>query len=87
MILQKPDTQLKFILHYLINSTKGISERDTNFNMFRGYISIIRRSIPSLKFTEVPFKNVFGHKGKFRRHWLTDTDKKKAVRLYKSMCK
>ena len=86
MKLKSPNTQLTFILYHMINSDKGIAERDTNFNMFRGYISLIRKVV-DVKHTEVPFKNVFGHKGKYRRHWLTNSDKKKAAKYYQSLFK
>lgn len=85
-MLPKPNSQVKFILHYMIKSVKGISERDTNFNMFRGHISNLRKHL-NIKHTEVPFTNVFKHKGTYRRHWLTNTEKKKAIRYYKTLFK
>lgn len=83
-MLPKPNTQEKMILYRLITTKKGIAERDTVFNMFRGHISNLRKSL-SIQFTDVPFVNQFGRPGKYRRHWLTDKEKKKAIKLYKSM--
>jgi hypothetical protein len=85
-MLPKPNSQVKFILHYLITHSRGIAERDTNFNMFRGHISNLRKHI-TIKHTDVPFVNIFKHKGKYRRHWLTETEKKKATKYYLSLFK
>jgi len=85
-MLPKPNSQVKFILRHLITSNRGISERETNFNMFRGHISNLRKHL-SIKHTDIPFTNVFKHKGKYRRHWLTDSEKKKALKLYLQMFK
>ena len=84
-MLPKPKTQLTSVLYKLIHSSKGVAERDTNYNMFRGYISILRRSL-NIKHTDIPFTNSFGRKGKYRRHWITLTEKKKAIKLYKKLC-
>jgi hypothetical protein len=85
-MLPKPNTQEKTILYQLITSTKGIAERDTVFNMFRGHVSNLRKKL-NIKHTDVPFVNQFGRPGKFRRHWLTETEKKKAIKLYKNLFK
>jgi hypothetical protein len=82
--MKPPKTQIQSVLYRLINSVKGLAERDTNYNMFRGYISILRRDL-LIKHTDVPHVNIFGRKGYYRRHWLTESEKRKARKLYKKM--
>lgn len=87
----KPNTQKSFVLYKLIKNERGISERQTSFNMFRGTISLLRKDLQSagiiLKHIEKPFVNQFGRKRKYRIHWLLNSDKKKAAKYYKSLFK
>lgn len=81
MTLKKPTSQLTKILSGLIFCSIGVSESNYGYHMFRGYISILRKSL-NIKHTEIPFVNSFGRKSKYRRHWLTNAEKKKAIKLY-----
>jgi hypothetical protein len=82
--MQKPNTQLTDILFNLIKSVKGISERDFNYNGFRSRISELREHL-LIKETLISFKNRFGNSGQYKKHWITNTEKAKAVKLYKSL--
>ena len=84
--LPKPKSQTTDILYWLINSKAGISERDFQYNGFRSRISELREYL-NIKETLVSFKNKFKHKGQFKRHWITDFEKPKAIRLYQKLIK
>jgi hypothetical protein len=86
MNLPLPNSQKKRILLGLIQSNKGISEQDFGWHSFRHHISVLRNDL-LIKFTEVPFKSVYGNKNSYRRHWLTNSEKKKAIKLYLSLVK
>lgn len=77
--LPTPFSQLSHIMRDMIISTKGVAEQDYNYNMFRGYISHIRKVV-RVKETEVPHINTFKRKGSYVRHWLTKTEKTKLAR-------
>lgn len=81
--MKQPNSQITAILYRLINDNKGVSERDFNFNGFRSRISELRDFL-TIKETFVNFKNQFNHRGQFKRHWITNQEKKKAVKLYNS---
>lgn len=81
MNLPAPTNQLQKILLSLINSDKGISEREFNLNGFRTRISDLRKWL-NIKHTEIPFTNEFGRSGTYRKHWLMNSEKEKAVQLY-----
>jgi len=85
-MLPLPNSQITDILLCLINSDKGISERGFLYNGFRARISELRKHL-LIKETIVSFKNTFGHSGAYKKHWLTNTEKKKAIRYYKSLFK
>jgi hypothetical protein len=82
--MTKPTSQLTTILYDLIRKTRGVTESDYPYHMFRGYISILRKSL-TIKHIEKPFVNSFGRKGKYRVHFLTNSEKPKAIRLYKQL--
>lgn len=87
--MNKPNSQKTFVLFKLIKNKRGISERDTVFNMFRGTISTLRKELGeigvTLKHIEKPFINQFGRKRKYRVHWLLNSEKPKALKLYKQL--
>jgi len=89
MPMNKPNSQKTFILYKLIKNSKGISERQTVFNMFRGSISILRKELQergiTLKHVDRPFTNQFGRKRKYRIHWLLNSEKKKAEAYYNKL--
>lgn len=88
-MLPKPNSQKTDVLYRIINSKKGLSERDTNYNMFRGTVSVLRKKLQEigvvLRHVDLSFTNKFGRKRKYRRHRILESDKKKAIRLYKSL--
>lgn len=84
--MKKPNSQTTAILYGLIKKNKGISERDFNFNGFRSRLSELRDHL-NIKEIFVPFKNQFNHKGQFKRHWITESEKVKAIRYYKALLK
>lgn len=86
MKLQKPNSQFKQILFDLIIKTRGTTEEDRGWHAYRHYISKIRR-ILNVKHTDIPFVSDFGRKKKYRRHWITNSEKIKALKLYKSLFK
>jgi hypothetical protein len=81
MNLPLPNSQKTDVLRSLILNDKGLSERDKNYNRFRGTISDLRKVL-TIKYTDVPFTSVFGFKNKYRRHYLSDLEKKKAIKIY-----
>ena len=72
------------ILYDLIVCDKGIDEQTSGFNGFRSRISELRAYL-NIKETVVTFTNQFKRKSHFKKHWLTETEKKKAIKLYKSL--
>jgi hypothetical protein len=86
MKLPNPKTQKQKILLALIESNKGISERQFSYNGFRQRLSELRRYL-NIKFTWKKFKNEFGHPGQFKIHWLTNDEKKKAISVYLKIVK
>jgi hypothetical protein len=86
MNLPLPNSQKTDVLRSLILRNRGLSERDKSYNRFRGTISDLRKVL-TIKHTDVPFVSVFGFKNKYRRHWLTNQEKKKAIKLYLNLVK
>jgi hypothetical protein len=86
MKLPKPNSQHSKILHDLISSDLGVTESDYKFHMFRGHISNLRKSL-NIRHVERSFKNTFGRKGKYRIHFIFNSEKKKAIKLYLSLVK
>jgi hypothetical protein len=84
--MKKPRTQQQFILKKLIENKSGISERQTNFNMFRGSISVLKKRLRQsgvmLKYIDRPFVNQFGRKRNYRTHYLLRKDVSIAKKLY-----
>ncbi|MFY8127643.1 MAG: hypothetical protein ACOVMM_04650 [Chitinophagaceae bacterium] len=85
--LPQPNSQTTAILKALI-STKGISERDTNYNGFRARISELRLdySLP-IKKKMIDFKNAFGRNSKYSFHFIEKENKKQLIDLYLKMIK
>lgn len=82
MNLPAPINQTADILKGLIERN-GISERDMNYNGFRSRISELRNTFKlNIRHVEKEFVNKFGHKSRYREHFLYDGDKVEAVRVY-----
>ena len=81
MTLPKPKNQRAAVMRMLILSRSGVAERDTNFNGFRSRLSEINRDL-KIPFKEVPFTNQFGHRSKYRKHYIPDHKKDKAIKLF-----
>jgi len=77
--LPRPFSQLSHIMRDMVISNKGVAEQDYNYNMFRGYISLIRKVV-RVKETDIPHTSRFNRKGTYVRHWLTGTEKVKLAR-------
>lgn len=84
--MKPPSTQLQSVLYDLIVCNKGIDEQTSGFNGFRSRISELRNHL-MIKETIVKFKNRFGRESHFKKHWITNTEKKNAIRYYKSLFK
>jgi len=84
--MKKPKSQIQVILLDLIRKNKGVTEEDYGWHAFRHYISKLREHL-TIKFTEVSFISTFGKPRKYRRHWLTNSEKAKAVKLYNNYFK
>ena len=79
-----PPTSIKsFILSELIKG-HTISEKELNWNSFRSRLSELNQKI-TIAFKWVEFKNSFGHPGRYRVHFLEESEKEKAVKLYKKL--
>jgi hypothetical protein len=84
--MQQPNSQTTHILYCLIKSSIGVTESDFNYHGFRSRISELRSKLV-IKETVKPFKNVFGRDSHFKYHWITNSEKKKAIKLYNSLLK
>jgi hypothetical protein len=84
--MKKPKTQRQYILKKLIENKSGISERQTNFNMFRGSISVLKKMLQNsginLTHIDRPFINQFGRKRNYRTHILLRKDVRAAKKIY-----
>lgn len=85
--LPKPKSRKAELLFDMI-SGKMIAEQDYTYNRFRGDISDLRLDygLP-VRHVDVPFKSKYGHKNKFRKHFLLSIHRNKAVRIYKQINK
>ncbi len=84
MKLQSPDNQIKRVVFDLIRKIRGVTESDYPYHAFRHYMTIINRNI-CVKHIEKKFVNSFGRKSDYRVHFITNTEKKKAIMYYKSL--
>lgn len=85
--IPKPKTNLANVLRKLIVSP-GLSEREMNINSFRTRISDLRLKYDlNIRHVTKESKNQFGHKVLYRVHFLRDSDKRKALRVYKEINK
>lgn len=90
MTIQKPTNNTAKVLLALINM-QGVNERMFSLNGYRARLSNIRQALAKegirLRSVEKEFTNEFGRKGHFKQHFLSNTDKRKAVRIYKEVNK
>ena len=88
MTLPNPKNQVHDILYSLITKS-GISERQTKYNAFRHSLSLLRKLLAQknivIRCAKKSFKNRFGHKNKYKIHYLIDGDKRKVVPIYRSL--
>lgn len=65
---------------------KIITEQDYNYNRFRGDISDLRlkHQVP-IRFAEEEFESKYGHKNKFRKHYLLTIDRGKCIEIYEKI--
>lgn len=71
--------------HLLGEMIKGrmISERDFQYNRFRGSISdLINEHKAPIHHKDVPFENTFGRKSTYRRHFILTVDREEAIKVY-----
>lgn len=83
--LPKPKSRKAELLFDMIQG-KVITESDYDYHRFRGDISDLRLEygLP-VRHVDVPFKSKYGHKNKFRKHFLLSIHRKKAVQIYKQI--
>ena len=81
--LPPPNSIKSFILSELIKG-HTISEKELNWNSFRSRLSELNQKI-KIAFKWVEFKNSFGHPGRYRVHFLEETEKEKAIEMYKNL--
>ena len=86
--LGRPKNQRACILKLLIE-TNGISEQQTPFNGYRTRISELKREPYNLNIrtVKVAFKTQFGRDSHYNKHFLYDSDKPGAVKLYEEINK
>lgn len=84
MKLPPPNSQTSEILYKMLTDNRGVSEQEFDINGFRSRISELR-DVLNVKHVVKPFKNKYGRESNHRVHFLTNTEKKKAVRIYKEM--
>ena len=84
-MLPKPNSQMKRVIFDLIKKGE-VTESNYPYHAFRHYITIIKRSI-NLRHIDKPFVNSFGRKSDYRVHFITESEKKKATKLYLSLFK
>lgn len=86
--LQKPKNNTAKILREII-LWDGVNEQGFHLNGFRARISNIRKALAKegirLRAVEKEFTNEFGRAGRYKHHFLTNTDKRKAQRIYKEI--
>jgi hypothetical protein len=83
--LPKPKSQLARVLRALIKRTRGVSERDMNQNGFRSRISNLRDLGLNIRHLVKHYRNDFGHPANYRVHFLRDSDREKALKLYEKI--
>ncbi len=77
-----PTNQMAHLLYEMIQG-KMISERMFEYNRFRGSISDLINdfSVP-VHHTDVPFENTFGRKSTYRKHYILNIDRERAIEIY-----
>lgn len=87
MHLPAPINQTADILKALIEQP-GVSELQKDYNGFRSRISELKRKFGlNIRFVQKEFVNRFGRKSHYREHFLRDSDKKAAERVYREINK
>jgi hypothetical protein len=86
-LLPEPKSRKAELLRDLIMG-KIISEQDYSYNRFRGDISDLKNKyqVP-IRYAEEDFTNVYGHKSKFRKHYLLTIDREAAEKIYEKINK
>lgn len=84
--LPAPKNQKAEILYDLITSNE-ITESNYPYTGFRSRLSDLRRLGLTIRFQWKNFKSRYGRKGRFKVHYLWETHKRKAVRLYREINK
>jgi hypothetical protein len=75
------------VLKMLIEGN-GISEQETPFNGFRTRISELKREHElNIRTVKVAFKTQFGRESHYNKHFLYDSDKINAVKLFNEINK
>lgn len=83
--LPEPKSRKAELLYDMIQG-RMIAEQDYTYNRFRGDISDLRLEYQlPIRHVDVPFKSKYGHKNKFRKHFLLSIHRKKAVQIYKQI--
>lgn len=85
IVLPPPKSRKAELLLDLI-SGKMITERDYDYNRFRGDISDLRNKyqVP-IRHAEEDFTNKYQHKNKFRKHFILTIHRKKAQKVYQQI--
>ena len=86
MNLPTYNSQTTHILFKLITKDKGVSEQQFSYNGFRSRISELRKRL-TIKETEVDFVNRFKRSSSYLRHWISNSEKQKAIKLYLKLVK
>jgi len=84
--LPPPRNQRAEILHDLITSNE-ITEHEYPYNGFRSRLTELRKLGLTIRFHWKNFKTKYGRKGRFKVHYLWETHKRKAMRIYKEINK
>lgn len=85
--ISEPKNQLASVLKMLIESN-SVSEQQTPFNGFRSRISDLRlKHDLNVRHVVENFTNQFGRESSFRKHFLYECDKEKALKIYQEINK
>jgi hypothetical protein len=85
--LSKPKSQTAVILRALIKRTRGISERGFPYNGFRSRLSDLRDLGLNIRHVVRHYKNSLNHPSYYRVHFLRESDKAGAVKIYEKLNK
>ena len=86
-----PKTTQQKVFYLLLKAEIGLSERNLSLNGYRQRLSEVRHILAknciTLHHRWKSFKNEFGHKSQYMQHFIADKNKKKALKIYESLCK